>query len=86
MDKLSEAIDIIIRESHISGLTDRISHFLQVNEEDNKKCRNEEDEVDTEQKESWEKMTSVNEKDSERVEKINDTGRMVDQLLDTDEN
>lgn len=87
MDKLSEAIDIIIRESHTSGLTDKISQFLQVqkeNEKDHEEERVEDTDADLDQIEGTE--TSEDEEDAEDVEKIDETSRKVDQLLDTEEN
>ncbi len=87
MDKLSEAIDMIIRESHTSGLTDKISQFLEVqkeNEMDHEEERVEE--IDADLEKTVETVTSEDEEDAEEVEKIDETSKKVDQLLDTEEN
>lgn len=77
MDKLSEAIDIIIRESHTSGLTDKISQFLEVDKGTEKEI--EEEKVEEED-------TDLETAESEDTEDADETSRKVDQLLDTEEN
>jgi len=77
MDKLSEAIDMIIRESHTSGLTDKISQFLEVDKGTEKEI--EEEKVEEED-------TDLETAESEDTEDADETSRKVDQLLDTEEN
>jgi exosome complex component RRP4 len=87
MDKLSEAIDMIIRESHTSGLTDKISRFLQVEEEtEDTTVYEETGDTDIGQEEDVEDINSADEEYSEDQEKVDETSRKVDQLLDTEEN
>ncbi len=86
MDKLSEAIDMIIRESHTSGLTDKISQFLQIKEEEDTKVGEEVADVDIEQEEVEEDINSADEEDGEDTDKVDETSRKVDQLLDAEEN
>jgi exosome complex component RRP4 len=87
MDKLSEAIDMIIRESHTSGLTDKISRFLQVEEKtEDTTVYEEAGDTDIEQGEVVEDINSADEEYSEDPEKVDETSRKVDQLLDTEEN
>lgn len=88
MDKLSEAIDLIIRESHTSGLTDKISQFLQIKEEEEEdtKVGEEVADVDIEQGEVVEDINSPDEEDGEDTDKVDETSRKVDQLLDAEEN
>jgi len=78
MDKLSEAIDIIIRESHTSGLTDKISQFLEVDKGTEKEIE--------EEKVEEEEDTDLETAESEDTEDADETSRKVDQLLDTEEN
>jgi len=80
MDKLSEAIDIIIRESHTSGLTDKISQFLEVDKGTEKEIEEEKvEEEDTD-------LETAESEDTEDAEDVDETSRKVDQLLDTEEN
>ncbi|MDW7732011.1 MAG: exosome complex RNA-binding protein Rrp4 [Methanolobus sp.] len=78
MDRLTEAIEMIMQQSHTTGLTDRVSQFL----------RNEEDagvdvEEDTDAEEDLAEAEEVEEDESEIPE---DTYRKVDALLEeTDE-
>ena len=81
MDKLSEAIDMIIRESHTSGLTDKISQFLEVDKGTEKEI--EEDKVEEEEDTDLETAES---EDTEDAEDVDETSRKVDQLLNTEEN
>jgi exosome complex component RRP4 len=79
MDKLSEAIDIIIRESHTSGLTDKISQFLQVEKGTEKEIEEDKVEEDTD-------LETAESEDTEDAEDVDETSRKVNQLLDTEEN
>ncbi len=83
MDKISEAIDMIIRESHTSGLTDKISQFLQVQKENEKDSEEEKvEDINTD----LETVETAEPEDTEDAEKIDEISRKVDQLLDTEEN
>ncbi|WP_321418797.1 exosome complex RNA-binding protein Rrp4 [uncultured Methanomethylovorans sp.] len=83
MDKISEAIDMIIRESHTSGLTDKISQFLQVQKENEKDSGEEKvEDINTD----LETVETAEPEDTEDAEKIDEISRKVDQLLDTEEN
>ena len=82
MDKLSEAIDMIIRESHTSGLTDKISQFLEVDKGTEKEI--EEDKVEEEEEDT--DLETAESEDTEDAEDVDETSRKVDQLLDTEEN
>lgn len=82
MDKLSEAIDMIIRESHTSGLTDKISQFLEVDKGTEKEI--EEDKVEEEEEDT--DLETAESEDTEDAEDVDETSRKVDQLLNTEEN
>lgn len=83
MDKISEAIDMIIRESHTSGLTDKISQFLQIQKENEKDSEEEKvEDINTD----LETVETAEPEDTEDAEKIDEISRKVDQLLDTEEN
>ncbi|MGB3907765.1 MAG: exosome complex RNA-binding protein Rrp4 [Methanomethylovorans sp.] len=86
MDKLSEAIDMIIRESHISGLTDKISKFLQAEgETEDINAYEEVKDTDIEQEEIVENANSADEEYSEDAEKVNESSSKANQLPDTEE-
>ncbi|MBP2029411.1 exosome complex component RRP4 [Methanohalophilus levihalophilus] len=89
MERLSEAIRIIERESHTSGLTDRISHFLKGDEEDSEVV--EELEVAEEEPEEVEELIPEEDEEEEMEEEVlspdevgytEDACRKMDVLLD----
>jgi exosome complex component RRP4 len=74
MDLLNEAIELIMKHSHTSGLTERISHFLK---SENKVVSEEENTV----------LENNLAEDAEGEGEIQeDTYRKVDALLEEDEN
>lgn len=73
MDLLTEAIELIMKHSHTSGLTDRISHFLA-----NK------DDADSEEDEAvLENETAINDEEEGGIRE--ETYRKVDALLEDDD-
>lgn len=74
MDNLAQAIDIIILESHISGLTDKISQFLQSKDNDDSKDPINDEDVEINVDEEY---TELSDNDTED----NEISRKVDQLL-----
>ncbi|SFM17553.1 exosome complex RNA-binding protein Rrp4 [Methanolobus profundi] len=73
MDLLTEAIELIMKHSHTSGLTDRISHFL----------NNEDDVVSEKDDAVLEKDLAEDEEDEGEIRE--DTYRKVDALLENDD-
>lgn len=88
MERLSEAICIIERESHTSGLTDRISHFLKGDEEDLEVVEEESEVVEGETEEVEDELQDVEEEMDEEILCPDETGytedacRKMDMLLD----
>ncbi|MEZ5336151.1 MAG: exosome complex RNA-binding protein Rrp4 [Methanolobus sp.] len=73
MDLLAEAIELIMKHSHTSGLTDRISHFL----------KGEDDVVSEEEDAVLENELAGNEEDEGEIRE--ETYRKVDALLEDDD-
>lgn len=76
MDLLTEAIELIMKHSHTSGLTDRISHFL----------KGEDDFVSEDDEAVLEEDLTEDVKEAEDESEIReDTYRKVDALLEDDD-